>query len=509
MSPKPRSGAAGDDKARRHAASARSAGAGSRSTSPEGGNPGDNTDWSALANLPDKSKGKVHRPRLTVNLFWRSFGLISLLLAMVLGMWYWAISRQSEQGTLAGQQLVSTLRLTRALILETPPTRQAAVLKSLEDQEGLALRQRTPANQITPWPNSLHVQALVRTLNEQLREDVIVASAVDGVPGLWIGWTVGSGQYWFQADPSRLGMASPLGWPWLVGLVIITAGLSAGFVRLINRPLKDLSFAASRIGEGEYDSHLDESNMTNEIRMVNMGFNRMARELAKVEEERAVMLAGISHDLRTPLARLRLEAEISVADEEARRNMASDIDQLDAIIDKFMDYARPEGTHVVPVNVSAVVEREANAFRDKSQIRIESRLPPNLMVKGDDTELGRVFANLFENARRYGRSIDTGIARVKVSHVLAGDSLIITVRDYGQGVAPEKLSHLTTPFFRGDAARTAATGAGLGLAVVKKALQRIDASLELNNAAEKTGLVAHIRLKRSLMPSNVGGSHNT
>jgi two-component system osmolarity sensor histidine kinase EnvZ len=221
------------------------------------------------------------------------------------------------------------------------------------------------------------------------------------------------------------------------------------------------------------------------------------------------MLAGISHDLRTPLARLRLEAEISVADEEARRNMASDIDQLDAIIDKFMDYARPEGTHVVPVNVSAVVEREANAFRDKSQIRIESRLPPNLMVKGDDTELGRVFANLFENARRYGRSIDTGIARVKVSHVLAGDSLIITVRDYGQGVAPEKLSHLTTPFFRGDAARTAATGAGLGLAVVKKALQRIDASLELNNAAEKTGLVAHIRLKRSLMPSNVGGSHNT
>ena len=89
---------------------------------------------------------------------------------------------------------------------------------------------------------------------------------------------------------------------------------------------------------------LDENTLTSEIREVNIGFNRMARELAKVEEDRAVMLAGISHDLRTPLARLRLEAEMSVADEEARGNMALDIDQLDAIIDKFMDYARPGET---------------------------------------------------------------------------------------------------------------------------------------------------------------------
>jgi two-component system osmolarity sensor histidine kinase EnvZ len=80
-----------------------------------------------------------------------------------------------------------------------------------------------------------------------------------------------------------------------------------------------------------------------------MGFNRMARELARVEEDRAVMLAGISHDLRTPLARLRLETEMSVSDEEAKRNMAADIDQLDAIIDKFMDYARPGETQVRPV----------------------------------------------------------------------------------------------------------------------------------------------------------------
>ena len=72
-----------------------------------------------------------------------------------------------------------------------------------------------------------------------------------------------------------------------------------------------------------------------------MGFNRMARELAKVEEDRAVMLAGISHDLRTPLARLRLETEMSVGDEEARHNMVLDIDQLDAIIDALVALLTP------------------------------------------------------------------------------------------------------------------------------------------------------------------------
>ena len=116
------------------------------------------------------------------------------------------------------------------------------------------------------------------------------------------------------------------------------------------------------------------------------------------------MLAGISHDLRTPLARIRLEAEISVPDEEARSHIADDIDQLDAIIDKFMDYARPGVTRLEPVPLAAVVEREALAFRDASQIRISIQLSPVSRVLGDPIELGRVFANLFENARRYGRA---------------------------------------------------------------------------------------------------------
>jgi two-component system osmolarity sensor histidine kinase EnvZ len=222
----------------------------------------------------------------------------------------------------------------------------------------------------------------------------------------------------------------------------------------------------------------------------------MARELARVEEDRAVMLAGISHDLRTPLARLRLETEMSVADEDAKTNMALDIDQLDAIIGKFMDYARPGETQVRPVEVAPLALREAAGFRDPTQIRISLKVPTALAVMADDTELGRVFLNLFENARRYGRGTYTGVAEVVVTAQKTGPWVIISVRDSGPGVSPEKLPQLTTPFFRGDAARTAATGAGLGLAIVEKAMQRMGGSLELTNAAEG-GLVAHLRLKRA------------
>ncbi len=139
-------------------------------------------------------------------------------------------------------------------------------------------------------------------------------------------------------------------------------------------------------------------------------------------------------------------------------------------------------------------------FRDTSQIRISSRVPPDLVVLADETELGRVFLNLFENARRYGRGTYTGLAEVHVSAQRAGPWAIVSVRDQGPGVAPEKLPQLTTPFFRGDAARTAATGAGLGLAIVEKAMQRMGGTLELANAPEG-GLVAHLRLQRAEVPA--------
>jgi two-component system osmolarity sensor histidine kinase EnvZ len=222
----------------------------------------------------------------------------------------------------------------------------------------------------------------------------------------------------------------------------------------------------------------------------------MARVLAKLEQDRSVMLAGISHDLRTPLARLRLEAEMSVSDDMARNAMAQDIDQLDAIIAKFMDYARPGDIELQPLPLNEIVEREAQLFRNPEQIRIRHHVPANLAVMGDPTELGRVLQNLFENARRYGHAPDEP-ARVEVLAQARGNEIELTLRDHGPGVPSDVLAELTKPFYRGDAARTAATGSGLGLAIVEKALQRMGGTLEIANASDG-GLITRIKLQRAV-----------
>jgi two-component system osmolarity sensor histidine kinase EnvZ len=436
-----------------------------------------------------------------LSLFWRTFFLLAILLFGGIFAWVQTLKALEfePRAVQAAQQIASLVNLSRAALRYADGINRVTVVKTMSDQESVKVLPREPGDKWEPFEVDRFSRRIGAELRSRLGPDTLVANSVNGQAGLWVGFTIEHDPYWLLADPTRV-YPTARGATWFiwVGIALIATVVgSIAIARLINRPLRELSFAASRIREGEFDSRLDENTLTSEIREVNMGFNRMARELAKVEEDRAVMLAGISHDLRTPLARLRLEAEMSVNDEEARRNMAMDIDQLDAIIDKFMDYARPGETKLVPVHLSALIDKEAAGFRDPSQIRITSRVAIDLTVMADETELGRVFANLFENARRYGRSTDTGIAVVNVSYARTGPWIIVSVRDHGPGVPPEKLQELTTPFYRGDAARTAATGAGLGLAIVEKALQRMGGSFELANASDG-GLVAHIRLRRAL-----------
>ena len=457
--------------------------------------PGTRTTISERLSPP---KARAPKKFVALSLFWRTFFLLAVLLAG--GVFAWVQTFRAlefePRAVQAAAQIASLVNLTRAALLGTDAINRIAIIKNVSALESVKVTPREPGDRWEPFETDRFQRVIERELRDQLGPDTIVANSMNDVPGLWVGFSIARDQYWLKADPTRVGpMATSTIVLW-VGITFLATVLgSAAISRLINRPLKDLSFAASRIREGEYDSRLDETTLTSEIRQVNMGFNRMARELAKVEQDRAVMLAGISHDLRTPLSRLRLEAEMSVKDEEAKANMAMDIDQLDAIIDKFMDYARPGEAKLVPVNAAAIVEREAAAFRDTTQIRITSRVADDTRVMADDVELGRVFQNLFENARRYGRSTDTGIARVIVTYAKTGPWVIISLRDHGQGADPKKLDQLTTPFFRGDAARTAATGAGLGLAIVEKAMQRMGGAFEVANATDG-GLLAHVRLKR-------------
>ena len=175
--------------------------------------------------------------------------------------------------------------------------------------------------------------------------------------------------------------------------------------------------------------------------------------------------------------------------------MAADIAQLDAIIGKFLDYARHEKDKLSPVVLADVVQACIYSYKEQGDVQINLQFEDNLLVLADEVELGRIVSNLLENARRYGKTPDTGIARIQIEAISRDKWVLIKIRDHGVGVATDQLTNLTQPFYRGEAARTAANGAGLGLAIVDKTVQRMGGSFSLT-IASSGGLSANIRLPR-------------
>jgi two-component system, OmpR family, osmolarity sensor histidine kinase EnvZ len=458
-------------------------------------------DASAPAPLNDEDDEAAGSWRVTrLSLFWRTFFLLALLLLGSILAWLQTLrSLEFEPRALqTAQQLASQVNLSRAALIHADDIARISLLKTMQDEEGLRIVSRAPSDKVVLLDRDALSRRVAQDLQTRLGAETRVASEVNDKPGLWVSFDIAGTPYWLQTDQTRVSLAAGTTWMiWLTVATVLSLAGAALIAGLINRPLKDLSFAASRVREGNFiASQLDEHVSTSEIREVNIGFNRMAQKLAEVEQDRAVMLAGISHDLRTPLARLRLETEMSVADESARAHMVADINQLDAIIDKFLDYARPDRVALAPVVLSDVVDACVYSLQKLPDVRIKIDLEADLLVLADEVELGRVLSNLLENARRYGKSVNTGIAMIEIAAVARERWVLIKVRDRGIGVGEEQLHQLTQPFYRGEAARTAANGAGLGLAIVDKTIQRMGGGFKLQNS-NSGGLSAQIRLQRA------------
>lgn len=441
------------------------------------------------------------RPKRGLSLFWRTFFMLTLLLIGSIIAWLQTFRTLDFEPRAAqmAQQVASIVNLSRAALVHSDAIARISLIKTLAEQEGVQITQRRPSDRYELLLSDSTEQRITDEVVTRIGSQTIVAGQVNKTQGLWIGIDVDKDAYWLLINRSRFQPVDSR--TWLIWLLIAAAFSIAGaavIAGLINRPLRQLSFAASRVRDGDFDaSRLDEQAATSEIREVNIGFNRMAQQLSKIEQDRAVMLAGISHDLRTPLARLRLETELSVSDLAAREHMAADIAQLDAIIDKFLDYARPDHVELRTVSLNQVIQASIYAVEDEANMRINVDVEPELRVLADEVELGRVIANLLENARRYGKTPTTGIAVIDIAAKVRGNWVLLKVRDHGMGVSTESLANLTKPFFRGDAARTAATGAGLGLSIVEKTVQRMGGAFTLANT-NSGGLAAHIKLQRAV-----------
>ena len=438
--------------------------------------------------------------RVKLSLFWRTFFLLVLLILCSSLAWLQMFRTQEYEPRVLrnAHQIATVVNLARTALIHTDAIARVSLLKMLADEEDVGIQTREPNDQFVQFGASGLERHLVDEMVKRLGPDTLISSEVNGEPGLWIGFKIERDSYWLQMDPARLRPLGGSAWLTWLGLTLaLSLGGAALMAGLINRPLKRLSFAASQVREGHFStSTLDEDAATSEIREVNIGFNRMAERLAKIEQERALMLAGISHDLRTPLARLRLETELSVADLETRDLMAADIAQLDAIIDKFLDYARPEPTELGPVLLSGVISRSIAPWRNNPRFEISVDVAEDLQVQAEPVELSRVLSNLLENARRYGQSPSDGITRVEIVARVHEGWVLLRVRDQGPGVSPEALKNLTQPFFRGDTARTSATGSGLGLAIVERSVQRMGGTFSVfNNSAG--GLMALMKFRQA------------
>jgi two-component system osmolarity sensor histidine kinase EnvZ len=429
---------------------------------------------------------------LPQSLLWRTFLLIASLMIVAVLAWA-AIFTRAEREPRAhqlAQMVVSVVNLTRSALVSAQPEKRHALLLELSDREGIRVYPAEDDDKVAPLPQHAPlIQLVAEEVRRQLGADTRLTLEREGEAGFWVSFRLdGDDEYWVMLPRERVERSFPLQWLGWGAAVLLLALAGAYLVMFrVTRPLKGLAAAARDIGRGRRPAPLAEAG-PDEIRSVSHAFNQMSADLARLDEDRALILAGISHDLRTPLTRLRLAAEMS-ADAGLREDIGVDIDEMDKIIGQFLDFARDsEGELPEPTDLNAVVSHIAVPLQRRgADIALHlAELPPFLLRP---LALLRLAANLINNALRYGGAAGP----VEVATRREGDRVVLEVLDRGPGIPPEEAERLKQPFTRLETARTGASGAGLGLAIVDRVARSHGGRLELL-AREGGGLIARVSL---------------
>lgn len=254
--------------------------------------------------------------------------------------------------------------------------------------------------------------------------------------------------------------------------------------RWLAAPVRRMAGASHALGDalahGAMLPVLDETRGTREVREAARVFNRMSRQLQEQFQARGLMIAAISHDLRTPLTRLRMRLESMNGDVELTQRSAEDIREMNALINTVLSVFRGEGADggasLQRVDVGALLQAQIDDLAEQGQpVSFDGGIG---VTQADPAALSRVLDNLIGNAVRYG-------GRADVSLQARGDRLCITVDDAGRGVPPDQLEAVFQPFYRVDASRNRHTGGvGLGLYIARTLVERMDGTLTLQNRAE-------------------------
>ncbi len=418
------------------------------------------------------------------SIYWRTFTLLMLLLLATSLVWFQSFRVLSEVPFSRGisQQIISTANLTRYALISADTNYRPDLLHILAFREGVRIIPKENTDDWEPLTAQGNIAALVQTqTREVLGQETIIAGSVNGEHGLWVSMNIEGDDYWLLIRDDLLDPPFGTAWLWWAFLAFFfgTVGASILTQRTV-APLRQLSSAAKKLGRGEVPDPLPEDAKSSEINAVNESFNHMVQELQRMGKDRELLLAGVSHDLRTPLTRLRLEVELADLPDYTQEAMVSDLEQMENIVKQFMGYAQQSNQPLERVDLGLAANDTLHNTRmqGKEKVRVETSIMSNIFVMAHPTELTRAIQNLIVNADRYGRN-EEGILDLNIQVFPQGTDAVLRVCDKGKGVPPEEMARVIRPFERGDTSRGGAKGAGLGLAIVNRVVKRAGGKVHL------------------------------
>ncbi len=411
------------------------------------------------------------------SLLWRTVLLLALL--MVAGhfasLQIFRVAEREPRAEQVARQIASVVNLTRSALITGDPAKRLDLLRDLSQQEAIQVYASKPGEVVEPLPDSPLTQMITVDLKRRLGDDTKLLVTRDSARAVWVSFKIDALEYWVRLPRERIERAEQLRWAgW--GALILILSLAGAFliVSRINRPLRELTRAAAAIGGGKTPAPVPESGPA-EIQTLSRAFNQMASDLKRADADRALLLAGVSHDLRTPLSRIRLGVEMlnSEADAALKDGMVQDVEDIDAVISQFLDFARVSGEHgaVAETDLNEVVNSVLERYRRQGR-RVSARTGALPVLKIQALAIQRLLTNLIDNALRHGGE------DVEIETAAENGRVRLSVLDRGPGIPAADAERMMQPFTRMNEARSTA-GSGLGLAIVDRIAKIHGASVRL------------------------------
>lgn len=419
------------------------------------------------------------------------FVAFELLVALAVVFFLLLPMARRAAGDLAGLMVLSAQTWS-----ELPPETRPAFARELAASHQIVLADAPPlGGRASPW-RSPYLRHMAQSLAARTGRPVDVDNVVQaGEIWHWAALPSGGRVLWVGFAHGRIGPQPLATAAFTLAAGLLLALLAAWWLaRRTVAPLERFDAAAAVLGRGESPELLPESG-PRELAALARRFNQLARQVQGLLEARTILLAGLSHDLRTPLARMRLALEMQQRKPDPAwiARLDTDIGEMDQLVGELLDLARGLGREPASqVDIGAVLEELAARARGSgARVSVQSA-PISLHVPA--AALQRVLGNLLANAQRYGGG------QIELRAEQDGDGCRIGVLDQGPGIPADQLEAVFHPFHRVESSRNLATGgAGLGLAIVRQLAQANGWGARLENRAGG-GLAAWLEIPAQAGP---------